>query len=127
MFRGNVLGGFVLFPSVFILDYVMNDFELKQCCMLNEKVLVERLEIFDPKIQQLLNRQISKNANLNSQIYGDWLAWCKLQNNRVKVIENEIPNEIFPPQFRGSIYDIKVQGKKRAPDDQLYSDHEDLR
>ena len=55
------------------------------------------------------------------------IAWCKLQNNRVRVIENEVPNEIFPPQFRGSVYDIKVQGKKRAPDDQLYSDHEDLR
>ena len=105
----------------------MSELELNKYCLLNEKLLIEKMETFDPKIQQLLNRQMSKNLDLNSQIYRDWLAWCKLQNSRVKVIETEIPTEILPPQFQGSMYDIKVQGKKRAPDDQLYSDHEDLR
>ena len=56
-----------------------------------------------------------------------WLKWCESQVNRVKVIDHNIPNGVLPEKFNGCIHDIKVQGKRRCPDDTMYNKYADLR
>ena len=105
----------------------MNELKLNQFCLIKENEFLERFETVDPEIGKLLRQHISKASETNSQNYCDWLNWCKSQNGRIKVIQHSVPTDILPDKYNGLLYDIKVQGKKYAPDDQLYNNHDDLR
>ena len=105
----------------------MDEFNKSKFHKFNGNELLQRLENLDDDTVKLLNQQSILNTQTYSQMCVDWLKWCKLQTNRIKVIEHEIPSQILPIRFAGVLCDIKVQGKKCAPDDQLYNNHEDLR
>ena len=105
----------------------MGVLELDKYTVWNEGELTNMFHAFDDKILDLIGKQIHKESRDSSKLFGDWLRWCKKQSTRIKVIGHDIPAGILPKQFEATLYDIKVQGKKWAPDDALYNDNEDLR
>ena len=105
----------------------MNEVMLNKFCLIKKKEFFKRLEEIGINFEKILNQQTFYDSETNSQNCFDWLSWCKLQSGRIKVIDYEIPSQILPTGYTGFMYDIKVQGKKRAPDDQLYNDNDDLR
>lgn len=105
----------------------MNEVMLNKFSLIKKQEIVDRLEKIDNNFEKVLNQQTLHNSETNSQNCFNWLSWCKLQSGRIKVIDYEVPSQILPASYKGFIYDVKVQGKKWAPDDQLYHDHEDLR
>ena len=104
----------------------MGTLELYKYALWEEKILISRCAEFDEKIISII-KQMHKENGENSKIFGDWLKWCKQQNTCIKVIEHDVPTGILPEPFEGTLYDIKVQGKKWGPDDALYNENEDLR
>ena len=92
---------------------------------MENNMLKNRLEC-DKSVIKLIQNKLSCQDNYN-QIASDWLKWCKTQTSRVKVIDYDVPAGILPEGFSGCLYDIKVQGKRRCPDDTLYNKHADLR
>ena len=105
----------------------MGVLELNKYSLWDEGEVTNMFGAFDDKILALISKEIHKDSRDNSKLFGDWLRWCKKQSSRLKVIEHDVPTGILPKQFEGTLYDIKVQGKKWAPDDALYNDNEDLR
>ena len=105
----------------------MSILELDKYSLFKEEELKYRFEDFDDVIGNLVSIQMKKSTKESSNLICDWLGWCTKQNDRIKVIDHKIPSSILPKHFEGAMYDIKVQGKKRKPDDQLYNNHEDLR
>ena len=101
--------------------------ELNKYVLFKEEDLNFIFEEFNEIIRNLVAVQERKSTIQTSEIFSDWLRWCKEQTGRVKVIDHEVPPKILPNHFKGILYDIKVQGKKWAPDDQLYDNHHDLR
>jgi hypothetical protein len=58
--------------------------------------------------------------------YFRWLHWARHHKN-VKCVDYDVPEGILPPNYKGTLVDVKVFGKKWGPDDKIYSQHEDLR
>ena len=100
--------------------------ELTKIKYLTSQTLLTKGIEYDSSVHKLISETVSSSEN-SSQITSDWLKWCKNENNRVKVIDCNVPQGILPPGCNGILNDIKVQGKKRAPDDALYNKHADLR
>ena len=105
----------------------MGIIELDKYSLFKEEELKSSFGDFDDVIATLVSIQIEKNTNETSKLICDWLRWCKKQNDRIKVIEHKISPGILPKHIEGAMYDVKVQGKKWAPDDKLYNNHKDLR
>ena len=106
--------------------------DLSQILFWTDKQLLDQASVLacDKDIQKLIETKISScqgNECSYSQIASDWLKWCNEQSSRVKVTEYTVPDGILPPKCKGSLYDIKVQGKRRCPDDTLYNKYADLR
>ena len=105
----------------------MGILELDKYSLIEEEKLKYTFKDFDDAIANLVSIPIKESSKESSKLISNWLRWCKKQNERIKVIEHKVPSNILPKQFEGTMYDIKVQGKKWAPDDQLYNNNEDLR
>ena len=78
-------------------------------------------------LKSFIESKIRSNGESSKDVILDWLKWCEKQVNRVKVIDHNIPNGVLPDKFNGCIHDIKVQGKRRCPDDTMYNKYADLR
>jgi len=104
----------------------MANVELKEIKVWTPQELLTNSEKYDISIKKLIEEKLSTNDN-SSLAISDWLKWCESQINRVKVIDYNVPQGVLPPKCNGCIHDIKVQGKRRAPDDTLYNKYADLR
>ena len=100
--------------------------ELTKIKYLTSQALLTKSTEYDSSVHKLISAKISSSEK-SSQIMSDWLKWCEKENNRVKVIDCNVPQGILPTGCNGILHDIKVQGKRRAPDDALYNKHSDLR
>ena len=103
--------------------------ELSKSPLWKEDQVEKHFAEFDDKIVALIGEKLHKetyNSTISKQS-ADWLKWCKNQTSRVKVIGHNVPAGILPKHIKGCLYDIKVQGKKRSPDDALYNANGDLR
>ena len=78
-------------------------------------------------LKSFIESKIRSNEESSKDVISEWLKWCEKQVNRVKVIDHNIPNGVLPDKFNGCIHDIKVQGKRRCPDDTMYNKYADLR
>ena len=78
-------------------------------------------------LKSFIESKIRSSEDSSKDVILDWLKWCESQVNRVKVIDHNIPNGVLPDKFNGCIHDIKVQGKRRCPDDTMYNKYADLR
>ena len=104
----------------------MANIELKEIKVWTPHELITNSEKYDISIKKLIDEKISSLDN-SSLAISEWLKWCESQTNRVKVIDYNVPQGILPQKCNGCIHDIKVQGKRRAPDDALYNKYADLR
>ena len=104
----------------------MSNLELSKMEFWTHQQLLNSSISHDVSVRKLIEDKLCLQEN-SSQIVSDWLKWCDSQKNRVKVIDYNVPQGILPQTCTGDIYDIKVQGKKRAPDDALYNNYADLR
>ena len=104
----------------------MSTFDLSEIPLWTEDDILKNTLECDKSVKKLIEEKISFQDNYN-QISSDWLNWCKTETSRVKVIGYDVPAGILPQSFSGYLYDIKVQGKRRCPDDTLYNKYADLR
>ena len=100
--------------------------KISQVQLWNDAKLLENLEASDPQICKLVQgKMVEEDAN--SKIVAEWLKWCQAQTSRVIVTGYDVPAGVLPTRCNGCLYDIKVGGKRRAPDDELYNKNPDLR
>ena len=104
----------------------MANVELKEIKVWTAQELISKSDNYNISIKTLIEEKTSADDN-SSLAISDWLKWCESQINRVKVIDFNIPQGVLPEKCNGCIHDIKVQGKRRAPDDALYNKYADLR
>ena len=104
----------------------MSNLELKEIEFWTDQQLLNNSVGYNTSVKKLIEDKISFHEN-SSQIVSDWLKWSNNQVDRVKVVDYNVPQGVLPQAFKGCIYDIKVQGKRRAPDDTLYNKYADLR
>ena len=104
----------------------MPEIQLKETKLWTHQELISKSENYDPSLKTLIEDKIYSHDN-SDQVISDWLKWCESQLNRVKVIDHNVPHGILPENCNGCIHDIKVQGRRREPDDKLYNKYADLR
>ena len=106
----------------------MDKLSLKETKLLTPPDLISNTKFVNETLRTLIEEKITSHENsATSNVISDWLKWCEEQKDRVKVIDHDIPKGILPDKFSGCIHDIKVQGRKRAPDDAMYNKYADLR
>lgn len=90
------------------------------------KCIDKNIDVASNEISALLAKELPtiKEKDLEAR---SWLSWCSSQKKRVKVVDYDIPCPVLPPGVKGCLYDIKVDGGKRQPDDKLYNGNPDLR
>ena len=104
----------------------MANVELKEIEVCTPQELIKNSDSYDISLKKLIEEKISTHDN-SSLAISDWLKWCESQVDRVKVIDYNVPQGVLPQKCNGCIHDIKVQGKRRAPDDTMYNKYADLR
>ena len=100
---------------------------LKETQIWTTSELISKNKFVNPTLQALIEEKISSHELSSTTVIPDWLKWCEAQKDRVKVIDHDVPKGVLPDKFSGCIHDIKVQGRKRAPDDAMYNKYADLR